>query len=593
MSRRRKRGSSLENAKRRLSDQYSYGYTWNELKLTKYRKEVRKYKKKLNILSRIFASIFGIGSKARSKIQRDLRNADYAYDRKLSEQVKNEKDPEGSSTPNQRQKILKRWGMKVPTKKTLTYALAETLPDNMNVYFDADDHGKGTYKERFRKFSSMQSLNIRKALSVWTRFAGIKFKKVSQHQNPDILFIGVSEIKDASGFATPLSKHKYCDWCQAKQHRYKVLKEFIGEFDKDRNKGMRFLEQRLKAYKENAENAKKIRDGLRQAPNAGNTQNDGVGGEQRYNNISGQVWLSLKKVKNMDPGSYAFHTVLHELGHVMGQAHLGVYVKKDYSSDRLPSDFKVDPYKPKEPPKKDPKDYWKYIWNREVDEADNHSKSIMSYVAYEINGKWRAYPESLMPDDIEFAKTLGFYDDSNESRGHNQYRWDVSRRRRMICLHDVSGYDSIDATKYNETHIDLRPGQTSRLGESLNVATSYDTWIEHVVIGKGYHFVIPNRKLNTFICRAGTSRFSLRGRFGHNHIVMAGGEVILFLGARRPELLECFAKRGSEKDLVIRYKNSNRRNTVKLVNYFIGRNRDRLTVFADFGGEFDINDIMI
>lgn len=177
--------------------------------------------------------------------------------------------------------------------------------------------------------------------------------------------------------------------------------------------------------------------------------------------------------------------------------------------------------------------------------------------------------------------------------GHNQYKWDISKKRKLICIHDVSGYDSLDASKFKNNDIDIRPGATSHLGKYLKVALSYSTWIEHVVLGKGDNMVKPNRKLNTFMCRKGKTSFDLEGLFGHNHIILLGGEVKLYFhDTNDGSNLECFAKSGSEKDLVIRFKNGRRRNTVKLVNYFRRHNRTKVKVYSRKGKQINLKNIM-
>ena len=176
---------------------------------------------------------------------------------------------------------------------------------------------------------------------------------------------------------------------------------------------------------------------------------------------SGDVWFNTTNYNNPEIGTYAYHTILHEIGHAMGLRH---------GHDQLSGAY------------------------------DAMSYSVMTYRSHQgsslggYTNESYGYAQTLMLYDIAALQEIyGVNWDTNA--GDTIYSWDETTGAMSIngevslasagtnifmTLWDGGGNDTLDLSNFSDqTCIDLRPGQGSRFSDDQLVQLDFDAYSGH------------------------------------------------------------------------------------------------------------------
>jgi hypothetical protein len=198
---------------------------------------------------------------------------------------------------------------------------------------------------------------------------------------------------------------------------------------------------------------------------------------------SGDVWIDLDSSGSTNPqvGSYAWSTLVHEIGHALGLKHPGNYNAGDPSNDE-PGNYLGLP-------------------------EDNYNYTLMSYNDV-AGGQQRAW--FGMYDLLALKKLYGTGDWGAGDTVYNSYR--DSTGNVLEIIDDASGYDTLDLSGVTlGATVDMRPGGFSSVGRDGSVAAVNNLSIELTTtiekfIGTGTNdSVIGNDAANTFVLGQGTN----------------------------------------------------------------------------------------
>jgi Ca2+-binding RTX toxin-like protein len=204
------------------------------------------------------------------------------------------------------------------------------------------------------------------------------------------------------------------------------------------------------------------------------------------NAIAGDVWfensIAGTMAANQSPGSWAYLTMMHEIGHALGLKH--------------PHDGG---------------------WTLPAS-TDQYAYTVMSYKAGE-----GGYPETPMLLDIAAIQHLYGANMSTRS-GNTVYSWSAGERI-YETIWDGGGIDTIDwSNQSSAARIDLNAGAWSQPG-SGRFAIAYGVVIENAKGGRGNDTLIGNGSDNTLNGGAGNDRL-LGGAGNDVFIVSAGSDTI-------------------------------------------------------------------
>lgn len=221
---------------------------------------------------------------------------------------------------------------------------------------------------------------------------------------------------------------------------------------------------------------------------------------------AGDTWISSTLIganPTATPGTYAYQTIIHELGHALGLKH--------------PHEANIDGN-----------------FNYDGSEFDYLKYSVMTYKDFvgDDNSGYSSllFPTTFMVGDI--AALQAMYGAGAGYAGDTTYSWGASEDI-FETLWDSGGVDTMDlSAKSASLTIDLTPGAYSDVGtvvantqdatktitETLGIA--YGTYIENVIGGSGSDTIKGNDADNTFT--GGTGADVMDGGAGFNTAVFSG-----------------------------------------------------------------------
>jgi len=197
---------------------------------------------------------------------------------------------------------------------------------------------------------------------------------------------------------------------------------------------------------------------------------------------NGDVWIDELSSGSFNPvvGTYAWSTLVHEIGHSLGLKHPGNYNAGDASSN-------------------EPGNYLGTL-------EDNYNYTLMSYrdVAGGQQRTWFG-----MYDLLALKKLYGT---GSWGAGDTTYTYQDSTGSLLEIIEDASGYDTIDLSALGMgATVDMRPGSFSSVGRNFNVAAEGNLSIDLATtiekyIGTNYNDTVTgNDAANTFVLGQGTN----------------------------------------------------------------------------------------
>jgi serralysin len=196
----------------------------------------------------------------------------------------------------------------------------------------------------------------------------------------------------------------------------------------------------------------------------------------------GDVWIDQRVAGNVGsiaPGSFAWATLVHEIGHALGLKHPG-----NYNAGTTPLEAGN--------------------WLGAVE--DNTNYTIMSY-RDAAGGQQRDWYGMY---DLLTLKAL--YGSGAPQAGDSVYRYDNSAGRVLGIIDDAGGFDTIDLSALTwQAVVDMRPGAFSSVGINgiagavNNLSISLSTLIEKVIGTAFNDAVLGNFAANQFFLGGGTN----------------------------------------------------------------------------------------
>ena len=200
----------------------------------------------------------------------------------------------------------------------------------------------------------------------------------------------------------------------------------------------------------------------------------------------GDIWLDKTdpaNLINLAPGTSAYATLIHEIGHALGLKHPGNY---NGGEPVVPSAV------------------GNFLGQRE----DNLNYSIMSY--RDAPGATGVQRDWFGTYDLLTLRAL--YGSGTAQTGNTNYALGDSAGRALSIIYDANGVDTLDVSSSAvDSKIDLRPGAFSSIGvgaagpASNNISIDFFTIIENFVGSSRNDAVTGNAANNTFNLGGGTN----------------------------------------------------------------------------------------
>lgn len=235
--------------------------------------------------------------------------------------------------------------------------------------------------------------------------------------------------------------------------------------------------------------------------------------------VAGDIWINtqgLLDTEDWNPGSMAFETVLHELGHVLGLKH--PFSNSDHSDDSDDSD--------------DSNHTFESVLSKNLDKT---IYTVMSYTYANLEGEegtgFSFHPTTPMVLDI--AATQALYGANNDFHtGNDTYIYDDANTYHETIWDAGGSADTIRYIGSIPSLFDLNPAGGSIIGQSVyvqkngnnvglpvpNVWIADGVTIENVIAGQGNDILIGNDRSNnldggsgvdTVIVESAQNQFSL------------------------------------------------------------------------------------
>lgn len=215
---------------------------------------------------------------------------------------------------------------------------------------------------------------------------------------------------------------------------------------------------------------------------------------------AGDLYINNQTAANLTeitPGSRAYSTLVHEIGHTLGLKHPGNYNAGEASSE-APGNFLINT-------------------------EDNLAHTTMSYVEVAHEQQPTFYGK------YDFLALEYLYGRKAVNTGDDTHQYDDTAAQKLQVINDSSGTDTIDASSTTvAASIDLRDGSFSSIGKmtdgssaSNNLAITYGTVIENAVGTAESDTLIGNASNNTLTGGAGND--TLDGGEGIDIAIFLGG----------------------------------------------------------------------
>lgn len=222
----------------------------------------------------------------------------------------------------------------------------------------------------------------------------------------------------------------------------------------------------------------------------------------------GDVFLANDSIGNVNPtaGSYAYMTVVHEIGHALGLKHPGNYDAGDSTGTE-------GPYLPPA--------------------TDNYAYSIMSYVA---NGALPSGTYLTGPSLYDIAAIQYLYGPNMAAgAGDSSY---VLNTGSFTTLWDPNGRNTLNGSAQAVSlSLDLRAGQFSSAGGTTFLALAYGTTVQLAVGGSGDDTFTVNRLGNVLDGGGGTDTVVFSGSRSQYRVQRMEGGRYVVSGADGVDLL--------------------------------------------------------
>ncbi len=248
----------------------------------------------------------------------------------------------------------------------------------------------------------------------------------------------------------------------------------------------------------------------------------------------GDVWFDPNSYNNPLRGTYAWHTVMHEIGHAIGLKHghdTSGYGALDGAHDQM--SYSIMTYK-------------SHTTSSGGGYSNEYYGFAQSYMVYDIAAAQALYGVNWSTQNTD--STYNWSNTTGQMTINGQGQGAPASNRIFSTIWDAGGEDTIDLSNYNQgTSGDMSPGaylsfspiQKAQVASGIwadgNVyfALSPDNsqkkaYIENLITGMGDDFIFGNKSHNEITTKGGHDY--VHGRGGHDQITGNGGKDFLIGG---------------------------------------------------------------